>query len=567
MPKLKDLSLLGQFGVFQKNLDQALLEYEKNDVSGRIWAHDHTVWKEDPSDIANRLGWLHCPENMTGAVDEIHEFITSVQASGYTQAVLLGMGGSSLAPEVFRLIFGVKKGFLDLLVLDSTDPKAITTKEKGLDLTKTLFIVSTKSGGTTETRSFMSYFYNRVCHVLGRAAAGDHFVAITDPGSSLEAVGKDLAFRKVFLNDPQIGGRYSALSYFGLVPAALIGVNISRILEKGKSKAIKGERTAIALGISMGKMAHLGKDKVTLMISDPLAPFGAWIEQLIAESTGKEGKGILPVTGESISSPETYGKDRLFVQIRLNGDTMLDATIKALREAGHPVIYLDVPDLYDLGGEFFRWEMATAIAGSILDINPFDQPNVEFAKVLTREMVNAFQEKGQLPKQTPAFVAEDIHVYFDTKAKDFRDVFKSLFSFVTFGDEHGKGRSYVAIQAYLMPEPATDTALQQLRTEIQNRYQIAVTVGYGPRFLHSTGQLHKGDAGNGLFIQLTADTGEDLSIPDNPGEDASSITFGILKNAQAMGDRQALMDSGRQVIRFHLPEKVAPAIQKLAESI
>ena len=567
MSNLKELSLPGQFGIFQKDIDQAFLKYEKNDISNRIWAHDHTVWKEDPSDITNRLGWLHSIENMTGAVDEINKFTASVRASGYTQAVLLGMGGSSLAPEVFRLIFGVKKGFLDLSVLDSTDPKGIINMEKDLDLTKTLFIVSTKSGGTTETRSLMTYFYNRVYRLSDRTTPGDHFVAITDPGSSLESVGKDLAFRKIFLNDPEIGGRYSALSYFGLVPAALIGVNIGRILEKGKSKAVKGERTAIALGISMGKMAHLGKDKLTLVISEPLTPIGAWVEQLIAESLGKDGNGILPVTDESLSAPDTYGTDRLFVQIRLNGDTTLDSTVKALRKTGHPVIYLEVSDLYDLGGEFFRWEMATAIAGSILKINPFDQPDVESAKVLAREMVNAFRKKGQLPKQTPAFIAEDIRVYFNTQARDLKNVLKNLFSFVSLGDKHGKGRSYVAIQAYLTPELKIDAALQALRTKIQNRYQIAVTVGYGPRFLHSTGQLHKGDAGNGLFIQLTAEAEADLPIPDNPGKDASSMTFNILKTAQAMGDRQALIDAGRQVIRFHLPIKIVPAIQRLTEYI
>jgi len=545
----KDYSF--SLGEFQTSVDSRLQLVKEKEILNRIWKHDHRVWKDDSKEISNRLGWLHSPENMVDAVDPIYAFVDEVRAAGYTHALLLGMGGSSLAPEVFRLTFGVKKGYLDLAVLDSTDPGAVKEKTGNLNPFKTLFIVSTKSGGTVETFSFMKYCYNKTLERVGADKVGDHFIAITDPGSGLESMAKELKFRKIFLNDPNIGGRYSALSYFGLVPAALIGMDITLILERAAAMAqnatdfhgpAQDDNTAAHLGVTLGEMALAGRDKVTLIISPPISYFGAWIEQLIAESTGKEGKGILPVSGETVTSPEIYGNDRLFVYLRLANDDTYDEKVNALKDDGRPVVQIDLRDRYDLCGEFFRWEVATVIAGMILEINPFDQPNVESAKVLARSMVSAYQKDGKLPEIKPMFHSGEIKAYSDFTADSITDIFKTFFSNADPGENESKGRSYVAIHAYINPGSKIEEALQDLRTKIQQKYRLAVTTGYGPRFLHSTGQLHKGDSGHGLFIQLVADTEEDLPIPDQTGDTTSSITFGVLKNAQSLGDRQALLD-------------------------
>jgi transaldolase/glucose-6-phosphate isomerase len=569
-------SYQASLGKYQPAVDKALQEIKENKIIPRIWTHDHTVWKDDPTEISNRLGWLHSPQVMSEAIGEITDFVTAVRQAGYTHALLLGMGGSSLAPEVFRFTFGVKEGFLDLAVLDSTDPGAVSEKAEKIDPAKTLFIISTKSGGTVETFSFMKYFFNETIRATGPDKAGAHFIAITDPGSGLETTAKELNFRKIFLNDPDIGGRYSALSYFGLVPAALIGMDLKRILERAATMAenaedyncpVDGDNTAAWLGTTMGELALVGLDKVTLITSPPLSYFGAWVEQLIAESTGKEGRGILPVTGETVSSPDTYGHDRLFGYIRLNGDDTYDAKVQALKDAGRPVAQLNLRDLYDLCGEFFRWEMATAIAGMRLGINPFDQPNVEAAKVLAREMVATYQKAGKLPELTPNFEKDGIRVFSDYGADSPAAALKTLLSFATAGEAEAAGRSYVAIHAYLKPTSETDEVLHTLRTAIQQQYRLAVTTGYGPRFLHSTGQLHKGDAGHGLFVQITADTDKDLPIPDQPGDSSSTMSFGVLKNAQALGDRQALLNAGRRVIRFHLLKDAPDVLKALAGAL
>jgi transaldolase/glucose-6-phosphate isomerase len=551
-------------------VEKALVDLRDHSIMARIWKHDHTVWKPDPTEITNRLGWLHSPEVMVDAIPEINAFVESVRAEGYTHALLLGMGGSSLAPEVFRFTFGVKPNYLDLAVLDSTDPDAVLAYAKRLDPAKTLFIVSTKSGGTVETFSFFKYFYNWTAEKIGREKTGAHFIAITDPGSGLADTAKKYNFRKTFLNDPNIGGRYSALSYFGLVPAALLGMDLSLLLERAQTMACNsegcncphgGDNSSAKLGAIMGELAVAGRDKVTLVASPPIKYFGAWAEQLLAESTGKEGKGILPVDGEELGAPEVYANDRLFVYLRLEGDTTHDAQFEALRQAGHPVVQLNLRDLYDLGAEFFRWEMATIVTGRRLGINPFDQPNVESAKVLARQMVAAYQKEGKLPEQTPSLRANGVAVYSDITAKTLHD---ALNKFLT---QANSGRDYVALQAYVQPMPETDAALQKLRTKIQTSLRLATTVGYGPRFLHSTGQLHKGDAGNGLFIQFTSDPKQDAAIPDEAGESKSAMTFGVLKLAQALGDRQALLDAGRRVIRFHLGKDVVGELQKLAAMI
>lgn len=572
MSKLKEPSKSGQsmqhdhfrLGNYQGAVDAALADLRDNTIMARIWKHDHTVWKPDPTEITNRLGWLHSPQVMMEAIPEITAFADSVRAEGYTQALLLGMGGSSLAPEVFRFTFGVKPGYLDLAVLDSTDADAVLAHAQRLDLAKTLFIVSTKSGGTVETFSFFKYFYNLIAAKIGSEKTGAHFIAITDPGSGLADTAKQYNFRQTFLNDPNIGGRYSALSYFGLVPAALLGVDLKKLLDVAQKMAAdsKGEDNSSGqLGAVIGELAVAGRDKVTLIASPPIKYFGAWAEQLIAESTGKEGKGILPVDGEEVGAPNVYANDRVFAYLRLEGDTTYDAKVEALRQAGHPVVQLNLHNLYDIGSEFFRWEIATIIASRRLKINPFDQPNVESAKVLARQMVAAYQKAGKLPESTPSLQVNGVSVYSDLLAKNLKEVLTKFLA------QAQSGRSYVALQAYVQPTPETEVALQNLRTKIQTHLRVATTVGYGPRFLHSTGQLHKGDAGNGLFIQFTSDPMQDAAIPDEAGAPKSSMTFGVLKLAQALGDRQALLEAKRRVIRFHFAKDVAGELQNLSKAL
>ena len=546
-----------RMGPYQGVVDQGLTELRDGDVLRRIWEHDHTVWRPEPNEISNRLGWLHAPENMQEQLDRIRGFVAGVQADGFRHALLLGMGGSSLAPEVFSNIYGgstrSSNGYLELGIVDSTDSDLIATRLRGVDLAKTLLIVATKSGGTVETLSGFKYFYNRVLEAVGHDSAGRHFIAITDPGSQLEGLAAEYGFRDVFLNDPNIGGRYSALSYFGLVPAALVGVDVERLLDRALTVAcnaasancpMAGDNDGGRLGVILGELARNGRDKLTVSTSPGIASFGDWVEQLIAESTGKDGKGILPVVGEPLGPPSAYSSDRVFVDLRLAGDQSREAKLAALAKAGHPVITIELKDEYDLGGQFFLWEMATAVAGSRLGIHPFDQPNVEAAKVLAREMVAEYSKTGQLPEGEASTLT--------------REALQSFLNQVREGD-------YVAIQAYALPSPETDRALRELRLRIRDRLRVATTTGYGPRFLHSTGQLHKGDGGNGLFIQLTSDPAQDIPIPEKAGEGGSKMTFQVLKTAQALGDAQALMNVDRRLIRFDLGGDVTGGIEKLQE--
>ncbi|NIS81211.1 MAG: bifunctional transaldolase/phosoglucose isomerase [Anaerolineales bacterium] len=544
-------------GKHQSSVDEALRVMAENQILPRIWKNDHTVWKHDPTEISNRLGWLHSPEVILDNLHRLDALVEGVRREGYSHVLLLGMGGSSLAPEVLRKTFGVERDYLDLAVLDSTDPGAVLGYADQLDLEKTLFLVATKSGGTVETLSFFKFFYNQTAELLGEAAAGDHFVAITDPGSQLAELAEWYRFRATFLNDPNIGGRYSALSYFGLVPAALIGVDVHTLLDRAlaiscgcESCVDSMENPGAQLGAILGELAKNGRDKLTLVLSSQIESFGHWIEQLVAESTGKEGKGILPVVGEPLGTPGVYGSDRLFVVIQIEGDEIDETKISALQRAGHPVVRLNLHDRYDLGGQFFLWELATAIAGQRLGINPFDQPNVEAAKVLARKLVAEYTQTGALPEgESSELTADSLKTFLETDAD---------------GDpDSGQGHRYVALQAYVQPTPETDAALSELRTWIREETRMATTIGYGPRFLHSTGQLHKGDGGRGLFIQFTAEPLREAKIPDEVGSRESAITFGVLKNAQALGDRRALIDAGRRVITFHLDGDVPGNLKKL----
>jgi glucose-6-phosphate isomerase len=556
--QLEKMNLISGFVDYMPKFKKSLEKMQNENIVSRIWDLDYTVWKNKPDEISNRLGWLRSADAMVEVKGEINHFVDQVRAEGFTHALLLGMGGSSLAPEVFRQTFGVKNGYLDLSVLDSTDPGAIANQEKSLDMTKTLFIVSTKSGGTVETVSLMKYFYNRATEIIGKENVGKHFIAITDPESGLASMAKSLDFRKIFLNDPDIGGRYSALSFFGIVPAALIGVEIKQILDYAinMANACKSNdpenNPGVWLGSIMGELAKIGKEKITFIISPEIKYLGAWLEQLIAESTGKQGLGILPVDGEELLDPEYYSNDRIFVQIQYGDHSEQFPKIKKLEEIDFPVLEFKIENLHEIGAEFFRWEFATIIASQIFGINPFDQPNVESAKVLARNMVSGYQEKGILPKLNYNLELNSIKILADIEAKSIQECFtKFLYSKNVV--ENNSGRiAYVSIQAYLTPSEKANDLLQQIRTKIQTQWKVATTIGFGPRFLHSTGQLHKGDSGNGMFIQFKAKSKNDLQIPDKAGSKDSSISFGTLISAQALGDRQALLDESRKVLLIDL---------------
>ena len=533
-----------QLGQYEPSVNTAFHDILSNNIFPRIWEHDHTVWRPEPTEITNRLDWLHMPDTLLPHADMFDEWIEEIRKDGYTHVLLMGMGGSSLAPEVFQNVYGQAAGpennFLELAILDSTDPDMILARASELDLSKTLFIIATKSGGTVETLSAFKYFYNQMQEAVGEEEAGLHFIAITDPESYLETLAEEYDFRAICTNYENIGGRYAALSYFGLFPAALVGVDLARLLERAQANTLNGG-LAHNLGCAMGALAKEGRDKLTIVSSSELENFSDWVEQLIAESTGKDGKGILPIVGEALGTPDVYGDDRLFVYLRLNGDTLYNAPLAALADAGHPVITFDLDDIYELGTHFFMWKMATVIASHIIDIQPFDQPNVESAKNAARQMVAEYMEKGVLPEgETTAISSEALDTFL----------------------AQAEAGDYIAIHAYVHPTSETDRALNDLRLALRDRFKLATTVGYGPRFLHSTGQLHKGDGGNGLFIQFISEPLQDVPIPDKAGLVESAMSFGVLKNAQALGDAQALADGGRRVIRFNLGQDVVGGLKK-----
>jgi glucose-6-phosphate isomerase len=551
-------TITADLGALGPKVDATLARMTREQVVDRIWRGDYTLWKPQPTEITNRLGWLDVAERMRPQLAEITAVAQAVRAEGYTHALLMGMGGSSLAPDTFRRTFGVAAGALDLSVLDSTDPDAVLAVQQRLDPARTLFIVSTKSGGTVETFSFFRYFYRWTVQKLGASAAGAHFIAITDPGSALADTAREYHFRATFLNDPNIGGRYSAMSHFGLVPAVLIGADVPRLIDRAVAMA-KDRDAAARLGAILGELAVAGRDKVTFVLSPGVAAFATWVEQLIAESTGKEGKGIVPIADEPLGAPDVYGADRLFVHIALPGDTTHDTALAALRAAGQPVVRIDITDPYDLGGEIFLWEMATAIVGWRLEINPFDQPNVEAAKVLARQMTKAYETSGKLPELSPTAQGNGLTVY-EAAPSGVTDVTKIVHAFLHLA-ERG---DYVAIQAYVAPSEATTAALAALRVAVRDHLKVATTVGYGPRFLHSTGQLHKGDGGHGVFLQIVTRPATTVGIPNTADSDVSGMTFGVLKEAQALGDRQALLNVKRRVLRVDpasVPDGLAPLIK------
>lgn len=509
---------LANLGPLGPTVARRLERMQENQVLARIHAGDHTVWKDDPTEITNRLGWLTLPADMAPEIADLTAFAQEVAEAGFRRAVLLGMGGSSLAPEMYARTYGTRPGLLLLTVLDTTHPATIRRVEESLDLPRTLFIVASKSGTTLETLSHFEHFFAWADTAL--ADPGGNFVAITDPGTPLDALAKDRGFRRVFRNPPDLGGRYSALSLFGLVPGALIGMDLAALVASA-AKAMTDDRASAWLGAVMGEGALAGRDKLTFVLPPSIAAFGDWVEQLVAESTGKEGTGIVPVPGEDLGPPDVYGEDRLFVAL---GD---NPALGPLREAGHPVVTLPAPGQQDLGAQIFRFEMATAVAGYVLGINAFDQPNVEEAKQATRDILAGGPLESPDPGDAGALLA---------------------------GSQPG---DYVAIQAYIDRSDATAATLQADRLAIRDRLQVATTLGFGPRFLHSTGQLHKGGPPSGIFLQITdgpahgagdADRDVDMDIPGQP------FTFGRLIDAQALGDLKALRSRARRVARVSLKE-------------
>jgi len=553
------------WGKYQKEIGSSFLTLEKERVIPRLWEKDYTLWKPYPHEITNRLGWLDIFQKMQKNVAHLENITNELRKEGFQEALLLGMGGSSLAPDLFQKVWGSKKGFLNLHILDSTDPEMVNYYAQSLDPDKTLYIVSTKSGNTLETLSFFKFFYNLAQERLGKET-GRRFIAITDPGSPLVQLGERYGFREVFLNPPDIGGRYSAFSFFGLVPAALLGIDLPLLLEKAAiasqkcspSTLLEDNEGAI-LGTALGVLAQKGRDKLTFFFSSPRwESFGDWLEQLIAESTGKEGKGILPVIDKQPGKPEVYGEDRLFVYIEEGKNDSLNNLLKELKDAGHPVIKIPIANNYDLGEQIFIWEFATALSGYWLKINPFDQPNVESTKKFTQEMMRKYKE-GSLEEEKPTLVEKGFNVFCDFSASSLKEVLEQFLEFVEPG-------GYISIHAYLPTKPLIEKELISLVSLLRDRTKKAVTFGYGPRFLHSTGQLHKGDGGKGLFLQLVSEPSIDIPVPEEAGTEAFSFTFGTLKKAQASGDREALKRGGRKVISLFFSGNSEEKIRTLKET-
>lgn len=567
-PGCQTLKLSG----YEQVVDERIAELEGQHFCQRLWRKDAALWKSDPQaaeSIAAGLGWLHVAEKMQKSVDELAQFAKEVKEAGFRRVVHMGMGGSSLTPLVFERSLAPSHGGLPLTVLDTTDPATIRRIADEAPLEETLFIVASKSGTTAEPRAFEEFFYEQLRKKKGDEA-GKSFVAITDPGTPLAELGAERGYRRIFLNPPDIGGRYSALSFFGLVPAALMGLDVGALVDRAlrmhhasTSCVPLKDNPGVVLGAALGELALRGRNKVTFIISDGIAALGMWLEQLLAESTGKEGTGLIPIAGEPLGGHEVYGDDRVFVIVRLPGDqrTVSEARLDALREAGHPVITISMHDPLDLGREFLRWEIATATAGAVLGINAFDQPNVQESKDNTNRLLKTLREKGSLPAEEPVFVEGPFTVYASgdwLKAEPSAEgVAGTLARFLA----QARPGDYLALLAYLTEEPRIDQALAGLRRQLRDILHLATTVGYGPRYLHSTGQLHKGGPDTGVFLQLTADDPLDAPIPGR------GYGFSALKRAQAQGDFEAFRQHGRRVIRIHLSGDVAQCLQTIREAL
>jgi transaldolase/glucose-6-phosphate isomerase len=549
------------YGPDEKEVRARIENLKDGQFVSRLWRKDPSLWKVEPEareSIRNGLGWLDVAEKMEETVEELVDFAEEIREAGFEHVVHMGMGGSSLTPLIFRRSFAGVDGGLPLTVLDTTDPETILHIEESVPIEKTLFIVASKSGTTAETRCFEAYFFDKVKRKKGDAAS-ENFVAITDPGTPLVDFARKNGYRRTFLNFRDIGGRYSALSYFGLVPAVLAGVDVQELLNRALVMAGScadgvpvDENPGVVLGTVMGELARRGRNKLTFIVPESASTLGMWLEQLLAESTGKEERGVLPVVGEPIGKPDIYGKDRLFVYLHIPTeiDPAQEEGIKELERAGHPVIRIRMDDLLDLGQEFFRWEIATATAGSILGIDAFDQPNVQESKDNTNRLLETAKHEGRLPEEEPTVSEGPLSVSSSRAGSDVRETLRSFLELSKPGD-------FIALQAYVAETPENQRALTGIRSLLRDHFHLATTLGYGPRFLHSTGQFHKGGPNTGVFLQLTTDDSHRLEVPGRP------YTFGALRRAQAIGDLQALRKHGRRVTRIHLGGDDATGLEAL----
>jgi transaldolase/glucose-6-phosphate isomerase len=554
-----------------ESVNSALDEWIANDKVRKLWAGDASLWTGN--DESKWLGWLSIVPEQQRSVSRFTNFAEEVKDAGFSHVLLLGMGGSSLCPEVMRKSFGKNDAFPDLHVLDSTDPAQVKSFANQIDLANTLFIVSSKSGTTLEPNIFKQYFFKRVRQAVGDDEVGARFIAITDPGSKLRQDAASNRFRKIFLGVPSIGGRYSALSDFGLAPAAAIGVDVGRFLDRtsemvdacGPDVPIR-QNPGVVLGAILGVAHNHGRDKVTIIASPGIYDLGAWLEQLLAESTGKNGKGLIPVDRESPGAPGIYGNDRVFVYLRLEPDANApqDAAVDEIESAGQPVVRISVADVYDLGQEFFRWEIATAVAGSVIGINPFDQPDVEASKIATRKLTEQYEQTGSLPTETPFFEGDGIKLFADEKnatALNKAVSVRSLADHLKAHLDRLNESDYFALLAYVEMNETHKQALQSARHAVRDRKRVATCLGFGPRFLHSTGQAYKGGPNTGVFLQITCDDAIDLPVP------GQKYTFGIVKAAQARGDFAVLAERGRRALRVHLGADVRVGLAKLEAAI
>jgi len=552
----------------EKRVKASLEEWQTTGLVRRMWAGDPAVWTGE--DEGKWLGWLTVTEDQVAHLNSLNEVVDQVKQGGFTHAVLLGMGGSSLCVEVLEKTFGSAPGLPTMHVLDSTDPAQIRAIEREIDIAKTLFIVSSKSGSTLEPNIFKQYFFERVAQTVGAGKAGQHFFAITDPGSKLEQVAKSDSFRGVFHGLPSIGGRYSALSNFGMVPAAVIGMDYGKFLDKTEemvhsctSCVTTDHNPGVILGTILGTLAKEGRDKVTIVTSPAVADLGAWLEQLMAESTGKQGHGLIPVDREILGNVSVYGQDRVFVYVRYKPepDSEQDAAVAVLEQAGQPVVRIAIEEKYDLGQEFFRWEIATAVAGSLIGINAFNQPDVEASKIKTKELTTEYEKSGHLPAEKPVFEAAGIKLFTDESNATELGKKNSLTEYMKAHLGRLKAGDYFALLAFVEMNALHDRQLQSMRTAVRDNKKVATCLGFGPRFLHSTGQAYKGGPNSGVFLQVTCDDAEDLAVP------GQKYTFGVVKAAQARGDFSVLTERKRRALRVHLSKDVHEGLAVLEAAV
>ena len=550
----------------------ALADWTSNNKVQRLWAKDASLWTN--TDEGQWLGWLDIVQKQLAQKQQFTSLAEEIRAAGFTHLLLLGMGGSSLCVEVLKLTFGKIAGHPQVVVLDSTDPAQIRAVEKQVDLAKTIAVVSSKSGSTLEPNIFKQYFFERIKQAVGAAEVGKHFIAITDPGSKMEQVAKSDGFRHIFYGVPSIGGRYSALSDFGIVPGAIQGLDLVKFLGRaGDMERACGANVAadqnpgVVLGAILGTLQRAGRDKVTIFTSPAIGDLGAWLEQLLAESTGKQGKGLIPVDREALGAPDVYGKDRVFIYLRHEPepDAKQDAAIAALEKAGQPVVRILVADIYDVAGEFFRWEIATGVAGSLIGIDAFNQPDVEASKIETRKLTSEYEAKGSLPPESPIVADAGILLYTDARnaavLKQATAGDATLSGYLRAHLNQLKAGDYFALLAYIQMNEVHEQRLQVMRHTVRDKKHVATCLGFGPRFLHSTGQAYKGGPNSGVFLQITCDDASDLPVPQQ------KYTFGVVKAAQARGDFQVLAERGRRALRVHLGADLEAGLAQLHKAI